>query len=163
MALLNAQSVYELENQKLTWKSILAIQKAATLIKDNEFTTTLLNKQSELEKPFVSAFTAMQQSFLQKNYKAWRSLASSQYIKECENDVARLKERGDSNIKTVEDYFMTIANDGEKYGNPEGPSIVCVEILSPTRAFVHYAYKDLPKNLKMEVFRIGNSFISCAT
>jgi tetratricopeptide (TPR) repeat protein len=158
MSLLYAQSVYELENQKLSWKSILAIQKASYIVKDNDFITGLLNKQTELEKPFATAFLALQQTFLQKNYKAWRPFASSQYIKECENDVARLKERGDSNIKSVEDYFLAIAGDADKYGNPEGPGIVCIEVLSPTRAFVHYAYKRLPKNLKMEVFRNGNSF-----
>ncbi|MBL8027068.1 MAG: hypothetical protein JNL74_11690 [Fibrobacteres bacterium] len=157
MNLLYAQAVYELENQKMSWKSILAIKKATTIVKDNELLNSLMAKQAVEEKPFVTAFNALQQAFIQKNYKVWRGYASAQYLKECETDVARLKERGDPNIKNVEDFFKSISGDAEKYGSPEGPSIVCVEVLSPTRAFVHFSYNTLPKNLKMEAFLNGAS------
>jgi tetratricopeptide (TPR) repeat protein len=158
MNTLYALSVYELESKKLSWKSILALRKAQTMVKDDEQINSLLAQQAAAEKPFIAAFETLQNSFIQKNFKSWKSLASAQYVRECENDVKRLKERGDSNIKSLEDYFLAISGDAAKYGSPEGPSVVCVEVLNPSRAFVHYAYKDLPKNLKMEVYKTGSSF-----
>ncbi len=157
MNLLYAQSVYELENHKMSCKTVLALRKALPFVQNNDFLNSLLAKQEKDEQPFAAAFNKLQAAFINKDFKAWKNLATSQYLRECEIDVARLKERGDSNIRSIDDYFYAISSDPEKYGNPDGPEIVCIEVLSADRAFIHYKYRELPKVLKMEAFRGGAS------
>lgn len=157
MNVLYAQAVYELENKKLTWKAYLAIRKARAIASDNPLLNQLMTEYAQTTQPFESAFVKLQNAMIGKQYKNWRALASNQYLKECENDVARLKERNDPNVRSVEDYFKVISGDAEKYGNPKGADIVCIDVITPTRAFVHYTYNDLPKILKMEANGSGSA------
>lgn len=150
-----ARAVVETEKGTPNWKTVLAVRRGLSKSPDDPF---LKDKAAQLDaasKPFADAYVRFESAFLNKDFDVWKALSHPRYLRECEADVARLKERSDPNVKSVEDYFEAICGDAERYGAPAGSEVVCVEPLSPNRGFVHYSFPRLPKILKREFERIG--------
>lgn len=152
-----AQAIFMNEHGILTYKSVMALKKAFALNPEDAFLKEKMDLINNESKPFIIFFKDYQKALLTDNFGSWKNFINSRYLKECEADVARLKERGES-VNSLQLFFKELSKLPAKYGNPEGADIVCVEPLSAVRGYVHFSYKNLPKILKMEIIRQGNGF-----
>jgi len=151
LAPIHAEAVFHAENDVLNAPAVLAIEKAYSISPENAF----LREKHEIvvakTSQFRKLFESYQSALIEEDYGTWKSLIHPRHLKEAQADVKRLAEGEDENIQTVRDYFFEISQDPQKYGNPDGAEIVCVEPLSSTHAFIHFRFSKLPKILKMEV------------
>jgi tetratricopeptide (TPR) repeat protein len=153
-----AQAVYERERRSLNTVSIMAIKKAFQAVPDDPFLKERMVAIDAAGKPFAKAFQDYEATLVKKDFTAWKRLTHSRFIKSAEDDIKRLKEKGDPTIKNLQAYFMAISNDPVDLGSPEGAEIICVEVKSPNSAYVHFTYKKSPKIFKAEVLNTGDGW-----
>jgi tetratricopeptide (TPR) repeat protein len=157
IAVTHAKAVFEVEDKTLNYKSIMAINKSYQKVPDDAFLKNQMEVLENKTAKFKALFKRYQQALLEKDFNKWKSVIHTRYMKEVQVDVRNFIEKDDEKIKSIQDFFFELSKDPEKYGNPQGADIVCIEPVSSAQGFVHFDYKDLPKVLKMEIATDGGA------
>jgi tetratricopeptide (TPR) repeat protein len=163
LAKFKAEIVDSKNEGKITWEVCKAWREALDL---NPTDQTGKQKIDEIEKkaaPFYTAFEAYYQTILNPNYGKWLGYLDAACVKETKEDVARAIEKGYDQYNNLKDYFiLDLCIEPAEQGDPNGPTIVGIDIISSSTAWIHYTYPKMLIMEKIKVYRSGGRWkVSC--
>ncbi|MFH0919418.1 MAG: hypothetical protein V1913_03580 [Fibrobacterota bacterium] len=154
----HAQAVYEREHQTLNTVSIMAIKNAFQVVPDDPFLKERRVAIDAAGKAYAKVFQDYENALIRKDFAAWKRLAHPRFIRSAEDDIKRIKEKGDASIANLQAYFLAICTQPADLGSPQGAEIICIEVKAPDDAYVHFAYKNSPKVYKTEVLKVDGAW-----
>ncbi len=157
--------IYDARSEnKVTWEVCVAWNRAADLNPGDQVCQDRIKSIRQQADPFINGFHAYYDAILNPNFEVWKSFLDGECIKETQEDVARAKEKyNETPFQTIKDYFiLDLCIQPAEMGNTDGPSVVAVDVESPSSAWVYYTYPKMAVVEKIRVYKTSGRWkVSC--